>query len=113
MKKEKHIKKKNVAKNKIPEEPLSLSVVDKEPAKYEFANGGTSFNFKEMISFDEMCMNMNVLKRGMKLIGESEILEFDRRWKKLKAQEAKLHLERAELVEEQVDLILKGLQESS
>jgi hypothetical protein len=31
----------------------------------------------------------------------------------LKAQEAKLHLKRAELVEEQVDLILKGLQGSS
>jgi hypothetical protein len=37
MKKEKHIKKKNVAKKPILEEPLSLSVVDKEPAKYEFA----------------------------------------------------------------------------
>ncbi|WJX63295.1 hypothetical protein P8452_48201 [Trifolium repens] len=111
MKKEKHIKKKNVAKKPILEEPLSLSVVDKEPAKYEFANGGTSF--KEMIRFDEMCMNVNVLKWGMELIGESERLEFDRRWKKLKAQEAKLHLKRAELVEEQVDLILKGLQGSS
>ncbi|GAU48435.1 hypothetical protein TSUD_135620 [Trifolium subterraneum] len=44
---------------------------------------------------------MDVLKRGMNLIGDSERREFDRRCMRLKVQEAKLRVQRAELLEEQ------------
>jgi hypothetical protein len=56
---------------------------------------------------------MNVLKRGMNLIEELERQELDRRCKRLKVQEAKLYVQRVELLEEQIDLIYKGLQGSS
>ncbi|GAU47237.1 hypothetical protein TSUD_242870 [Trifolium subterraneum] len=100
----------------MSEEPPS--VIDKEPAKNEFVKGESSDImdhpcFREMIRSDEMCMDLNVLKRGMEFLEESERLEFDRRWKKLKAQEAKLRVQRAELLEEHLDLILMGLQGSS
>ncbi|CAJ2648221.1 hypothetical protein L195_g006680 [Trifolium pratense] len=102
----KRIKKENVAKKPMPEE--SPSVIDNEPAKDEFEKGESSDEMPHLC-FREM----DAFKKGIELLGESERKEFDRRYKKLRVQEVKLRLRRAELVENHVEIILNALQGSS
>ncbi|CAI8595551.1 unnamed protein product [Vicia faba] len=88
----------------------SKPVVDKGSAKVRSKGEKIGICLREMFRFDEM--GLNVLNRGMKLVGESERLELDRRWKRLRVQETRVFIQRAELVEEQLELIYKELQGS-
>lgn len=118
--KEKPRKKENAAKKplklkepmQIPEQVLSGTEVRLESGKGESSDelSHVSLNLSEMIRFDKMSSDVNVLKRGMELIDESERAEFERRWKKLRVDEMKLFVKRAELVEYQVGLILEAIQ---
>ncbi|XP_012568344.2 uncharacterized protein [Cicer arietinum] len=96
----------------IPEQVLSGTEVRLESGKGESSDelSHVSLNLSEMIRFDKMSSDVNVLKRGMELIDESERAEFERRWKKLRVDEMKLFVKRAELVEYQVGLILEAIQ---
>ncbi|XP_058745898.1 GLABROUS1 enhancer-binding protein-like 1 [Vicia villosa] len=101
---------KKLKKPSKPSKPQSV-VVDSESAKGRSKEEKVNICLREMFRFGEM--GLDVLKRGMDLVGESERLEFDRRWKKLRVQESRVFLQRAELVEKQLELIYKALQGSS
>jgi hypothetical protein len=88
--------------------------VAKKPAKEESEKGESSdkmghLNLSESLVFDEMCMGLNVLKRGLELVGEAEREELVTRWKKLKAKEMEVLVMRAELVKDHARLILNEL----
>ncbi|CAK8573161.1 unnamed protein product [Lathyrus sativus] len=115
-------KKPSSSKKPVPEEPPNKakksSTMKKKPIQEELSSVVDNdkmghLSLSEMFRFGEMRMDVNVLKRGMELIGESEKEELGKRWKKLKVQEAELFLKRAELAVDQGRLILKELKRSS
>ncbi|MCI25352.1 mediator-associated protein 1-like, partial [Trifolium medium] len=97
------------------EKPPKKKNVAKKPAKEESAKGESSdkmghIGLSESFDFDEMCMGVNVLKRGMELLGEAKREELETRWKKLKAREMEVLVMRAELVKDHARLILNELE---
>ncbi|CAI8604111.1 unnamed protein product [Vicia faba] len=121
-KKENAAIKPSTLKNSVQEEPPKKAnkplASKKKPIQEELSSVVDSdktgrVSLSEMFRFGEMCMDVNVLKRGMELIGESQREELETRWKKLKVQEAEVFLKRAELAVDQGRLILKELKRSS
>ncbi|KAI5399807.1 uncharacterized protein LOC127092376 [Lathyrus oleraceus] len=121
-KKENAAKKPSSSKKPVQEEPPKKpkkpSTSKKKPIQEELSSVVDSdkmgrLSLGEMFRFGEMRMDVNVLKRGMELIGESEREELEKRWKKLKIQEAEVFVKRAELAVDQGRLILKELKRSS
>ncbi|XP_058776117.1 uncharacterized protein LOC131650421 [Vicia villosa] len=105
-KKENAAKKPSTSKKPVQEEPpkkaKNPSSSKKRPIQEELSSVVDSdkrgrLSLSEMFRFGAMCMDVNVLKRGMELVGESEREELETRWKKLKVQEAEVFLKRAEL----------------
>ncbi|CAJ2629605.1 unnamed protein product [Trifolium pratense] len=114
--KEKQPKKKSlkIVEEKEKQQPKK-KIVAKKPAKEESAKGESSgkmghVNLSESFDFDETCMGLNMLKRGMELLGEEKRKELETRWKKLKVREMEVLVMRAELVKDHARLILNELE---
>lgn len=76
-----------------------------------------SLSFAEMVRFgDELglsLLNMDAMKKGMELMGESKMAVFEERWEKVQIAEMELLLLRAELVRDQTSMILEAYKNSN
>ncbi|CAK8530414.1 unnamed protein product [Lathyrus sativus] len=90
-------------------------VAKKDTGKVE-SDVDKSLALSEMCSFGEAAglssLNMDAMRRGMELLGESKVDEFDAKWKKVQIAELEMFVTRGQLIKDQTRLALEAFKKS-
>lgn len=90
-------------------------VTKKGTGKYE-SDVDKSLAFSEMSSFGDAAglslLNKDAMRRGMELMGESKVDEFDARWRKVQIAEMEVFVARGQLIKDQTRMALEAYKKS-
>ncbi|CAI8591285.1 unnamed protein product [Vicia faba] len=91
-------------------------VVAKKGAGKDESNVDKSLALSEMYNFGEAAglssLNKDAMKRGMDLMAESKVDEFDERWRKIQIAEMEVFVARGQLIKDQTRIALAAFKKS-